>query len=286
MNKTIYMTYKTPLPEKVLTRWKELNPAYLIDVSLDVDCIEFIKTHFNESLAELFKTTYNGKNKADLWRLCKLYIFGGVYADVDVVPYLNIDHLNKDVTFYASVSTRQLCFQDFLLSRNPKSPLLLALLLSLISNKNINGGGPLIDMYNCINRILETNPVEGRLYRINTIKIKINIGSSSNNNKKVINLYYFPSDLKYTIVLDSHPHPDQFDLSIKNNSLVVTRIDDSKLGWGYHHSCRIIFNCDEKIYLFKGNSKLHDSWSDATITDNGVKLFDLHDEEYVKNKGW
>jgi hypothetical protein len=287
MNKTIYMTYKKPPPDKVLTRWKDLNPEYAIDVSLDNDCMEFIKTNFNDHLSELFKTTYNGMNKADLWRLCKLYIHGGVYADVDLVPYLNVDHLNKEITFFTSVSKDQLCFQDFLLSRTPKSPLLLALLLSLISNKNLNGSGPRIDMYKCLRQILETNPIEGRLYRIKTIKIKINIGpSSNNNNKKAINLFYFPTDLTYSIVLNENPYPDQFNFVIENNILTVTRIDDAKLGWGHHHSCSIIFSCDEKIYLFKENSRTDDSWPSATVTDNGVKLFDSHDEEYVRNKGW
>jgi len=42
--------------------------------------------------------------KADLWRLCKLYIHGGVYADVDLVPYINIDNLDKDITFYSCIS--------------------------------------------------------------------------------------------------------------------------------------------------------------------------------------
>jgi hypothetical protein len=278
MDKTIYMTYKKPLPEKVITRWKEINPEYATDVSLDYDCIEFIKTHFNETLAKLFENTYNGMNKADLWRLCKLYINGGAYADVDLVPYLNLEHLNKEITFFASLSKDRLCYQDFLLSRNPKSPLILALLLSLISNKNLNGNGPRIDMYNCLKQIIEVNPVEGRLYRLKTIKIKINIGPSSDNNKKEINLFYFPNNLTYSIVLNANPYTDRFSFLIENNVLTVTRIDD-KLGWGHPHSCNIIFDSDEKIYLFKENSN-------GIITDNGVKLFDCHDEEYVRNKGW
>jgi len=286
MNKTIYMTYKKQLPEKVLSRWKELNPEYAIDVSLDEDCINFLKTHFNDRLAELFKSIYNGMNKADLWRLCKLYIHGGIYADVDLVPYLNIDYLNKETTFYAGLSKGPVCFQDFLVSRNPKSPLLLALLVSLISNRNLNGCAPRIDMYNCLKKIIETHPIEGRLYKLKTIKINVNIGHSSNKNNKNIDLFYFPNDIPYSIVLNSNPHPDKFSFKIENNTLIVTRIDNTILGWGYNHSCSIIFNCDEKIYLFKENIKADSNWAGATVTDNGVKLFDSHDEEYHINKGW
>jgi len=286
MNKTIYMTYKKNLPERVLTSWKDLNPAYAIDVSLDEDCINFLKTHFNEGFSELFKNIYNGMNKADLWRLCKLYIHGGVYADVDLVPYLKLDYLNEDVTFYATLSKGPVCVQDFLVSRNPKSPFILSLLLSLISNKNLNGSGPRIDMYNCIKKTIGTDPSEGRLYKIKTINININIGPSANNNTKTIDLVYLPNDVTHSIVLNSNPHPDKFSFSIENNFLTVTRIDLPNEGWGYNHSCTINFSCDEKIYLFKEIFRVDNNWLSATITDNGVKLFDSHDEMYYRNKGW
>ena len=34
--------------------------------------------------------------KADLWRLCKLYVYGGIYADIDLVPYLSIDSIMNE----------------------------------------------------------------------------------------------------------------------------------------------------------------------------------------------
>ena len=40
-NKTIYMTYKKPIPDFVFERWEKLNPEYQLDFSLDEDCIEF-----------------------------------------------------------------------------------------------------------------------------------------------------------------------------------------------------------------------------------------------------
>ena len=97
INKTIYFTYKKNCPDKVFNRWKELNKDYEIDFSLDSDCISFLIENFNYYIADLFKKIPHGPYKSDLWRLCKLYIRGGVYADVDLIPYINLDTLDNAV---------------------------------------------------------------------------------------------------------------------------------------------------------------------------------------------
>ena len=117
LNKTIYMTYKKNVPDKVFNRWKELNPTYNIDFSLDKECINFLKENFNSYIVNLFKSIDKGMYKADLWRLCKLYINGGVYADIDLVPYIDIDTLDKHITFYSCMSTNpNSIFQAFMIN--------------------------------------------------------------------------------------------------------------------------------------------------------------------------
>ena len=106
MNKTIYMTYKKNIPNFIFNRWKELNPDYNIEFSMDEDCINFLSKNFNNHVVELFKKIPKGMYKADLWRLCKLYIEGGIYADIDLVPMVPIDSLiiEKNITFYSCLS--------------------------------------------------------------------------------------------------------------------------------------------------------------------------------------
>ena len=149
MNKTIYMTYKKNVPDKVFNRWKKINPNYKIDFSLDKDCINFLKENFNDYIVTLFKSIKKGIYKADLWRLCKLYIYGGVYADVDLIPYIYLNELNKDITFYSCLSyCKSTVFQAFMLVKNPRSPLLLYFIISFLQNcPNIV---PTKDMYNCL----------------------------------------------------------------------------------------------------------------------------------------
>ena len=60
MNKTIYMTYKKNIPDKVKNRWIKYNNDYKIDFSLDNDCLDFLKTNFNNNVSNLFSKIKKG----------------------------------------------------------------------------------------------------------------------------------------------------------------------------------------------------------------------------------
>jgi hypothetical protein len=290
MNKTIYMTYKKNVPSLVFDRWKNLNPEYNIDFSLDNDCIHFLKENFNDYICELFKNIKVGMYKADLWRLCKLYVHGGVYADVDLIPYLNINELDKDVTFFSCLSiNHRSIFQAFMVNFNqPRNPLILHFLLSFLINKPYTYfNGPTYDMYNCIfHNLNKTIILPEKKYEINEIKININIGTSIKNIKK-INLYYFPSDIIYVIKLIENPYRDHFNFNISDNFLIVTRLDvNEDIGWGYNHSCDICIQSKEVIYLFPENIDPNNHWSTAYVTLNNKKILDSRDLNYYNNNGW
>ena len=53
--KKIHMTYKNEIPNFVIDRWKYLNKDYEVNLSLDNECIEFLKTNFNEDISNMFK---------------------------------------------------------------------------------------------------------------------------------------------------------------------------------------------------------------------------------------
>ena len=288
MNKTIYMTYKKNVPDFVFSRWKALNEDYAIEFSLDEDCMSFIETHFNKQIADLFKKIPIGMYKADLWRLCKLYIHGGIYADVDLIPHININSLDKDITFYSCMSKDQSSvFQAFMVCfSKPYNPLILHFLMSFLINKPYNyHNGPTYDMYNCIKYNLNGIHVQPeKKYEIREIKIPILIGFSKENTK-MIDLSYFPDNIVYTVKLNPCPYGDKFLFEIKNNTLIVTRTD-AKSGWDYNHSCNICIQSDEKIFLFKENSGPNNDWVTSYITLNNKKILDSRDLNYYKNGGW
>jgi hypothetical protein len=291
MNKTIYLTYKKNVPEKVFDRWTELNPNYKIDFSLDDDCISFLKDNFNEYISDLFINIPIGMYKADLWRLCKLYINGGVYADVDLIPYINIDELleNDKNTFYSCLSIdKGSIFQAFMIVTKPKHPLLLLFILSFILNKPYlqNNNGPCYDMYKCLKYNInhDNNDIKPEIkYKLNQVIIKIPIGNS-NENIKLINLYYFPNDINYKLVLNNNWTDDEFDLQIINNILIVKRLDDNK-GWGYMHHCNIIIDSNESFFILP--ELKNNNWVNSYVSYNNKKILDSRDMDYYNNgKCW
>jgi hypothetical protein len=288
MNKTIYMTYKKDIPDFVYLRWKNLNKEYNIDFSLDCDCIDFLKTHFNDYIANLFQKIPQGMYKADLWRLCKLYVCGGVYADVDLVPYLNIDiELDNNISFYSCLSaTRDSVFQAFMICNKPKNPLILQFIISfLLNNAYSLHNGPCYDMYNCILYNLNNIKINSETkYEINEIKIFVNIGPSETNTK-CIDLHFFPNDITYNIKLNENQYNDTFLFTIDNNFLIVKRTDKNT-GWGFNHSIDIRINSYESIFLFTETLEENKHYTEAYVSLDKKKILDSRDSEYSKNKGW
>jgi hypothetical protein len=300
------MTYKKNIPEKVNNRWIKYNNDYKIDFSLDKDCLDFLETNFNKNVSNLFSKINEGMYKADLWRLCKLYTNSGVYADVDLVPYLNIDKLDKNITFYSCISIdMKSIFQALMINfSKPKDPLLLVLLLSFLINEPYTYmNGPTYDMYNCIKYILNIETIlPEQKYEIDLVKLKICIGSS-NKNTKEINLYYFPEDIQYTINLHKNHYKDMFHFEIKNNNLIVKRLDQST-GWAHNHFIDICFPSKSSFFFFKENvgpnndgddyaaaaaaraSPRSAIWAASYVTHNNKKILDSRDIEYYTNRGW
>ena len=284
MNKTIYMTYYKNIPRSVFQNWERLNKNYTIDFSLDADCISFLQTHFNTYIADLFQTIPEGMYKADLWRLCKLYIYGGIYADVDLIPHIDIDTLDKDVTFYSCLSaSKTQVFQAFMINfTKPKNPLLLNFIVSFLINKpylNLDNG-PCIDMLNCIMYNLNgVFPQIEKKYSMSEIKIPITIRASRTQDS-IVELHYFPDDIHYTIRASSSLS-ERFTYTIKNNKLLVKRVDKNS-GWVSKHKVDIILASNEKIMLFPEYCSVNHITS-CHVKYKGKKILDSHNPSYVRS---
>tara|TARA_Y100000741_G_scaffold173852_1_gene131736 strand:- start:3639 stop:4478 length:840 start_codon:yes stop_codon:yes gene_type:complete len=279
------MTYKKALPKFVTKRWRKLNGGYNIEVSLNSDCIKFIEKHFNKYISRLFRVIPEGKYKADLWRLCKLYIEGGVYADVDLIPHKSISILDDDNTFYSCLNfKRKSIFQAFMVVKYKKSPLILCFILSfLLNNPHTYKSGPTYDMHNCIKYNIEGIVESEKVYNLNQIKIPVTIGSSNTNIKR-IDLHYFPSDVKYNVKLSENKYADSFDFMIDANKLVVKRTDETT-GWDCKHTCDIIIECDERIFLFQ-EYKGETGCTSCYVDYKNEKILDSRDKIYYRNGGW
>ena len=90
--------------KKLSETWIEKNPNYSYFLFDDNDCKEFIKKHFEINVYLAYCRVIPGAFKADFWRYCVLYIYGGVYVDIDTICHNEIDlFLNDDIEFMTPI---------------------------------------------------------------------------------------------------------------------------------------------------------------------------------------
>jgi mannosyltransferase OCH1-like enzyme len=95
--KVIYQTWKSkdipPNIRKVQERMLAKNPGYEIRFFDDDDIDRFMQQYFPESVFRAYKKIYVGAGKADFWRYCVLYVYGGIYLDIDSEITGSLDEL-------------------------------------------------------------------------------------------------------------------------------------------------------------------------------------------------
>ena len=138
VNKTIFLTWKdeTSLPEKVVQNWKTLNPGYNVLLFGDARCTAFLTKEFSADFAEFFETIPYGALKADFWRLCILYRFGGVYVDVDVQPMgVSFDTILQDCDVFTCMDLSNGATFQAIMSFPAYHPVLLECIQTMYSRK-------------------------------------------------------------------------------------------------------------------------------------------------------
>ena len=88
--KNIFMTWHTKdLPyhmKQNVEKIKRENPEFNVYVYDDEDCRKFLREHFDPKVLDAYNSLIPGAYKADLWRYCILYIYGGIYIDIKLQP--------------------------------------------------------------------------------------------------------------------------------------------------------------------------------------------------------
>ena len=84
--KQVFLTWKTTdLPEKMaisVEKLKRDNPELEYHFYDDKDQRNFIEKNFDDDVLKTYDALVPGAYKADLWRYCALYKFGGIYLDI------------------------------------------------------------------------------------------------------------------------------------------------------------------------------------------------------------
>jgi len=80
--------------------WKKLNPDYEIFLFDDNLCKAFLLNEFSKKHCDIFNFLKEGPIKADFWRICIIYKYGGIYVDADVEPITSLESfLENDIDF-------------------------------------------------------------------------------------------------------------------------------------------------------------------------------------------
>ena len=86
----VWQTWKTVhLPIRIartVKRFRKQNPEYRHYLMTDAECSQFIRQHYGGTRTERAYFRLNpafGAARADFWRYCALFQYGGVYLDID-----------------------------------------------------------------------------------------------------------------------------------------------------------------------------------------------------------
>jgi hypothetical protein len=147
--RNIFQTWSTKIIsdkfQSLTKTWRENNPNYEYILFDDDDCEQFIKNNFDEEVYDSYNKIIPGAFKADLWRYCMLYIYGGIYVDIDTICLGKIDDfLDEKIEFITPIDLNNCpyygtynLFNAFIASV-PKHPILLNCINKIVHNVQNN----------------------------------------------------------------------------------------------------------------------------------------------------
>lgn len=79
------------VPNKVFENWKKLNPDYKLIFFDFKDTAYFLEKKFDNEHKNYFNKITYAAHKSDFFRMCFLYIYGGIYSDIDNEPLTSLN---------------------------------------------------------------------------------------------------------------------------------------------------------------------------------------------------
>jgi mannosyltransferase OCH1-like enzyme len=154
--KNIYLTWETsnmnempPKMKESVELLKKVNNDCNVYIFDNDQCYNFIKKYFIKEVSDAFINLIPGAYKADLWRYCVLYKYGGIYQDIKYQPINGFKYselLFNDIEYF--VRDRDVGgsgIYNALLICKPKNQILLKCINKIIDNckKKYYGKSPL-----------------------------------------------------------------------------------------------------------------------------------------------
>ena len=136
--KIVHQTWKENITQELYPKksifqssWKQKDWEYRF--YNDDDVVQFLKLHFPPQVLEAYNTLIPGAFKADLFRYCVLFIYGGVYADYDVLCETDLDQaIDPEVGFFVPVDIDR-CLWNGLIGSAPGHPFMAAAIETVVN---------------------------------------------------------------------------------------------------------------------------------------------------------
>ena len=146
----IFQTWHSKfLPNRMYSAMKTIkknNPRFKYYLYDDNDCRKFIKQHFDPEVLNAYDRLIPGAYKADLWRYCILYKYGGIYMDVKYYPINNFKLVNLLLKEHWVLDNDKCGIYNALMVCKPNNEILLKSINQIVLNvKNKYYGNGFLD---------------------------------------------------------------------------------------------------------------------------------------------
>ncbi len=84
-HKSVSYLLSKPKLATAVASWRKYSPGFRYYFFTDAMCDAFMKEHFSGTIYDAYQKLPMAVMKADLWRYCVVYKYGGIYADVDTI---------------------------------------------------------------------------------------------------------------------------------------------------------------------------------------------------------
>jgi mannosyltransferase OCH1-like enzyme len=201
----IFLTWETKkLPINMYNNillLQKMNPEFDIYLYDNKDRIKFIKDNFNPDVLEAYNSLRPGAYKADLWRYCIIYKYGGVYMDIKYHTYISLIDLIKDSEFIFVNTDSKLCkdsydgkeIQNTFFVSSPYNQIFMNSIDEIVTNtKNKNYGNNKIDITGPCVLTRNINKIYGKDFDKN-----VKLRWKYKNNDQVVSIYLRDTDILF-----------------------------------------------------------------------------------------
>jgi mannosyltransferase OCH1-like enzyme len=134
--KTIIQTYNTnKIPELIFENIMKIlrkNPEYDYRLITDEEAVEIIKTHFDGRTLNAFQQLILGAAKGDFIRYIVLYLYGGVYLDLDASIETDLNTFIQPMDEFIFFINGDINLEQFCFMIRPRHPILLMIIEEMV----------------------------------------------------------------------------------------------------------------------------------------------------------